>query len=99
MAEEKSPEKKSTDQPKTLEMRVAELEDKLAKMHITEEELKAYHKVSALLGAHYPGSTPSPKIIWLGPKIIWHQYPQCGQIVGGYAAGDMIAGGFADIGN
>jgi hypothetical protein len=43
------------DQPKgsetkSLEMRVAELEDKLAKIHITEEELKAYQKVSALIG-------------------------------------------------
>ena len=35
---------------KTLEMRVAELEDKLSKMHVTEEELKAYHKVSSLMG-------------------------------------------------
>jgi hypothetical protein len=40
------------DQPKekSLEMRVAELEDKLSRMHISEEELKAYHKVSSLLG-------------------------------------------------
>jgi hypothetical protein len=36
---------------KTLEMRVAELEDKISKLHITEDELKAYHKVSSLLGA------------------------------------------------
>lgn len=53
MAEDKSPEKKTPDQPKTLEalaMKVAELEDKLAKIYITEEELKAYYKVSALLG-------------------------------------------------
>ena len=35
---------------RTLEMRVAELEDKLAQVHITEDELKAFHKVSALLG-------------------------------------------------
>ena len=40
------------DQPKekSLEMRVAELEDKLSKVHITEEEMQAYQKVSALLG-------------------------------------------------
>jgi len=42
-------EHKSSDQPKTLEMRVAELEEKISKIHITEEELKAYHKVSSLL--------------------------------------------------
>jgi hypothetical protein len=35
---------------KSLEMRVAELEDKLSKIHITEDEMKAYHKVSSLLG-------------------------------------------------
>ncbi len=38
-------------QPKTLEMRVAELEDKLSKVHITEEEMKAYQKVSSLMGS------------------------------------------------
>jgi hypothetical protein len=98
MAEEKSP-----DQAKSLEMRVAELEDQLKKIYITEEELKAYRKVSALLGASSPGMTPSlwPKIIWLGPGIRWQQSPQSGQIVGGYAPGpgDTISGGFGDLGN
>jgi len=44
------------DQPKekSLEMRVAELEDKLSKMHITEEELKAYHKVASMIGGASP---------------------------------------------
>jgi len=40
----------SSGQPKTLEMRVAELEDKLSKVHITEDEMKAYQKVSSLVG-------------------------------------------------
>ena len=40
---------------KTLEMRVAELEDRLSKMHVTEDELKAYHKVSALVNAPQAG--------------------------------------------
>ena len=35
---------------KTLEMRVAELEDKLSQVHITEDEMKAFRKVSGLLG-------------------------------------------------
>jgi hypothetical protein len=35
---------------KTLEMRLAEVEDKLSKLHITEDELKAYQKVSGLMG-------------------------------------------------
>lgn len=42
------PDEKSKE--KTLEMRVAELEDKLSQMHITEEEMRAYQKVSALMG-------------------------------------------------
>ena len=53
------------DQPKggsekSLEMRIAELEDKLSKMHITEEEMKAYQKVASLLGA---GQGTSPLAI------------------------------------
>jgi hypothetical protein len=35
---------------KSLEMRVAELEDKLSKLHITEDEMKAFHKVNSLIG-------------------------------------------------
>jgi hypothetical protein len=46
---------------KSLEMRVAELEDKLSKIHITEEEMKAYQKVSSLLGGGGGGVTPSPQ--------------------------------------
>jgi hypothetical protein len=38
------------DQPKTIEMRVAELEDKLSKIHVTEDEMKAFQKVSSLMG-------------------------------------------------
>jgi hypothetical protein len=44
---------------KTLEMRVAELEDKLSKLHITEDEMKAYHKVSSLVCSQ---SVPPPHI-------------------------------------
>jgi hypothetical protein len=40
---------------KTLEMRVAELEDKLAKFHVTEDELAAYRKVASLIGAGAAG--------------------------------------------
>jgi hypothetical protein len=41
---------------KSLEMRVAELEDKLAKLNITEEEMKAFQKVSSLLGGGAAGA-------------------------------------------
>ena len=43
---------------KSLEMRVAELEDKLSKVHITEEEMKAYQKVSSLIGGGGGGISP-----------------------------------------
>lgn len=65
MAEEKK------QNEKTLEMRVAELEDKLAQIHITEEEMRAYHKVSNLLRGQPagpvepPGGTSGP----LSPQI------------------------------
>jgi hypothetical protein len=50
------------DQPtqKTLEMRVAELEDKLSKLQISEEDMKTYHKVSAALGGG--GAALSPQV-------------------------------------
>jgi hypothetical protein len=35
---------------KSLEMRVAAIEDKLAKTQITEEEMRTYHKVAAAMG-------------------------------------------------
>lgn len=44
------------DDKKTLEMRVAELEDKLAQVHITEDEMATYNKVAAKLGG---GATAS----------------------------------------
>ena len=50
---------------KSLEMRVAELEDRLAKVHITEEEMKTYHKVASALGA---GAAPSGGVA-LSPRI------------------------------
>lgn len=48
---------------KSLEMRVAELEDKLSKLHITEEEMKAYQKVTSLLAGQAAGVTALPCVI------------------------------------
>jgi hypothetical protein len=45
---------KDTGHSKTLEMRVAELEDKLAQLHISEEEMQTYQKVASKLGAAAP---------------------------------------------
>jgi hypothetical protein len=44
------------EEKRTLEMRVAELEDKLAQLHISEEEMATYQKVASKLGA---GSAPT----------------------------------------
>ena len=55
-------EKRKADQQKTLEMRVAELEDKLSQVHITEEEMRAYQKVASLMGSGAAmGSQMSPQ--------------------------------------
>jgi len=43
---------------RTLEMRVAELEDRLAGLQITEEEMRAYQKVSGLIAGAAPGLAP-----------------------------------------
>jgi hypothetical protein len=59
-------EKKSEKSEKTIEMRLAELEDKVAKIHITEEELKAYHKVSRLIGG---AGAPAEDVGQIGSTI------------------------------
>jgi hypothetical protein len=49
----------------TLEMRLAAIEDKLARLTVTEEELAAYTKVSALSGsrgAAAPSTALSPRV-------------------------------------
>ena len=54
---------------KTIEMRLAEIEDKLSQLHITEEDMKTYQKVANALGMGsgagasagvQAGATPSP---------------------------------------
>jgi hypothetical protein len=49
--EPKGPEEKS------IEMRVTELEDRLRQLHVSEEELRAYQKVSRLMGS--AGASPA----------------------------------------
>lgn len=39
---------------RTLEMRVAELEEKLSQMHVSEEEMETYQRVAQKLGAAAP---------------------------------------------
>lgn len=47
-------EKKETG--KTLEMRVAELEDKLKGLEVTEEEMRAYNKVASMMATAQPAA-------------------------------------------
>jgi hypothetical protein len=57
------PEKNPPEPPtpeRTLEMRVADLEDKMSKIYITEEEWKAYQKVATLLGQCTSGAIVAP---------------------------------------
>jgi len=69
--------------PPTLEMRLAAIEDKLARLTITEEEMAAYHKVVGLAaargGAAAPAAAPAQA---LSPRVtspifncwIWNCY-------------------------
>jgi len=113
MPDPKSPEKHEG-QPKSLEMRVAELEDKLSKVHITEEEMKAYHKVSSVLGAKAGGAAPGiPQVCVIAQCIIRHPcviynclihqcIQQCINECGGGAciasSGGATGGGFGTLG-
>ena len=61
---------------KTLEMRVAELEDKLSQVHISEEDMATYNKVAAKLGAGgvpcvpaAPCVPPSPCVPSINPCV------------------------------
>ena len=48
------------EEPKSLEMRIAAIEDKLSQMTVTEEEMRAYQKVTSLMAGAggRAGATP-----------------------------------------
>lgn len=81
MTEEKKPTEK------TLEMRVAAIEDFLAKRQITEEEMKTYEKVSNLLygpSHQYPQPHPDhpPRSVYYPPPTPpdYRGTPLCGAV-------------------
>lgn len=96
----------------SLEMRVAALEDKLSKVHITEEEMKTYQKVASLLGGGVPaaGSAPalSPQICNISRTPIWNCWRfrtpifvcecQCGPCNPESSSGGGFGGGFSGFG-
>jgi hypothetical protein len=47
------------EESKSLEMRIAAIEDKLAQLTVTEEEMQAYRKVAALMGGAGAAATTS----------------------------------------
>jgi hypothetical protein len=53
MAEEKP------DALKSIEMRLAAIEDRISRLHVTEEEMRAFHKVSALMGGGQVAAAPA----------------------------------------
>ena len=66
MAETKDP-----GQQKSLEMRVAELENKLSQMHISEQDMQTYQRVAAQLGV---GQQPSAAQQAAISPIYYHCY-------------------------
>lgn len=97
---------------KSLEMRIAAIEDKLSKMHVTEEEMKAYEKVSAMMGGVPAASAAAPQQVlpqvcvarsrvvfcWPGIRrpIITVCECQCGPCAEGGGGG--FGGGFGGFG-
>jgi hypothetical protein len=100
------PEERGSGKEKTIEMRLAEIEDKLSKMHITEEEMKAYEKVSSLIGSPAAGGSSglASQILrnrFIIPRQIIRFCYECGgcgpcacDIGGGFTGG----GGFGGLG-
>lgn len=62
------------DKGKSLEMRIAAIEDKLAQLHISEDEMAAYHKVNAAMARSGAASAGAPQasasVCHIAPCII-----------------------------
>jgi hypothetical protein len=57
-----APDEKSPQETKTLEMRIAAIEDKLAQMSVSEDEMRAYQKVTSLMAGRAPGTVAPPQL-------------------------------------
>src|SRR5262245_28461345 len=102
------------DDVKSLEMRIAAIEDKLSKMHVTEEEMKAYEKVSGMMGGQGAVQGGAQAAIcqicaiarnraifcWPGIRrpIITVCECQCGPCIEGGGGGGGFGGGFGGFG-
>jgi hypothetical protein len=96
---------------KTIEMRLAEIEDKLNQLHITEEEMKTFQKVANALGMGGPAAgAPIPQSIInrgitpiRGPIIRWNCICICNECTCGpcncmQGGGGSFGGGFGGFG-
>jgi hypothetical protein len=59
-----------SEREKTLEMRIAALEDKLAQSSVTEEEVKAYHKVASLIASQGGGAAAPAASAQMGSACV-----------------------------
>ena len=64
-----------SEREKTLEMRIAALEDKLSQSSVTEEEVKAYHKVAALIASRGGGATAAGAAQGTSPCVASNMSP------------------------
>jgi hypothetical protein len=62
-------------QPRSLEMRVAELEDKLARIYISEEEWRSYQKVAALMAGQLCAAPTAQQVPQQAPQQVPQQAP------------------------
>lgn len=99
---------------RSLEMRVAELEDKLAKLHVTDEEMRAYQKVASMMGGSMgsgaaEGAAPSAplvcsisrsRLVCIVPRQIVRFCNECtcGPCIMGGGFGGDGGGGFGNFG-
>jgi|RhiMetStandDraft_4_1073278.scaffolds.fasta_scaffold287591_2 hypothetical protein len=101
----------SPEQSRTIEMRLAEIENKLAQlsgqMQITDEEMRAYQKVSALLGGQAMGSQSaqlSPQVCQISRGVIPRSIVRhifectCGPCNPAFGGGFFGGGGFGSFG-
>lgn len=105
---------KESDQSRTLEMRVAALEDKLSKTNVTEEEMRAYEKVASMMASQQQASggfsdtgfnagAPSIFVCQISRSIIPRQIIrfcyECGPCWASGGGGNFGGGGFGNFGS
>jgi hypothetical protein len=85
-------------QDQSLEMRVAALEEKLASLQITEDDLKTYHRVARMLGGvpsrAFEGTTSETLYLYRPDRCDPCGRLSCGRFSGSIIAAEDVFGGF-----